>query len=218
MRVVASLLFTGGKDSVYTLHHLRLEFKPSIVKAIVIDPSLPHPNPHAKNMGVVVEIARLLGMEPVILGPGNIGEALVEAVRGSQVLAAGDIYLLDHAEWLATVARKAGVPLVYEPLFNRDTRRLLEEIVEWGLEFTVIGVGSREYRSLIGMRVDRYSLPRFLEEVDRLGIDPMGEFAEYHTLVNRVPGYRWRITYTIKEVRMEQGWLYSILDYKVEEA
>ena len=211
-----AILFTGGKDSVYTLHLLKTQIPISRVKAIIINPSLPYPNPHAKNMKVVREIAKLLGRDPVVVGPEKVEEAMVEAARGSEVLAAGDIYLLDHARWLESIARKAGVPTVYEPLFNRDTRKLIEELTGWGLEFTVIGVGSREYRSLIGMHVTRETLPQFLKEADRLGIDPMGEFAEYHTLVNKVPGHQWRITYKITGVREEKGWLYATVTHRIE--
>ncbi len=216
-RPKATLLFTGGKDSVYTLLKLRQDFNPSKTTAAIIRTSLSHTNPHTVNIHVIKTISRLLGIDPVIVGPGNIGQALADASRGSEILAAGDIYLLDHAQWLARVAQEAGVGIVYEPLFNTDTRRLLMDVVESGIEFTVISVGSPRFKELLGFKVDRSSLDAFLEAVDRLGIDPMGEFAEYHTFVNRVPGYGWRIDYHIIEAFEEKGWVYTRLDYSVSQ-
>ena len=213
----AVLLFTGGKDSIYTLHllHDNLNLNINYVRAVIIEPSLPQPNPHIKNRDIVIHISRLLGMEPIVVGPRRIDEELVRVARGAQVIAAGDIYLIDHAMWLASIARRADVPAVYEPLFNMDTRALLKEIVDWGLEFTVIGVGSPRYRRLIGFQVNKDTLPRFMEEIEEYGIDPMGEFAEYHTLVNRVPGYPWRINYSLEAIEEEHGWLYALVKHEV---
>ncbi|MEB3774327.1 MAG: hypothetical protein GSR86_05315 [Desulfurococcales archaeon] len=208
-----AILFTGGKDSVYTLLKARKDLG-GIYKAVIIEPSLPQPNPHTKNINIVVEIAKLLETHPVIVSGGK-PEELVKAVNCSRAIVAGDIYLLDHVEWLSRVAEEAGIPIVYEPLFNADTRRLLKEVVYTGIEFTVIGVGHKDYADLIGFHVTKKTLPAFLELIDKHGIDPMGEYAEYHTFINKAPGYQWRIKYNIKNVKTEAGWLYSILEYKV---
>ncbi|MEB3787331.1 MAG: hypothetical protein GSR78_01085, partial [Desulfurococcales archaeon] len=117
-----AVLYSGGKDSVYTLHKVR-ELTGLEPVAIFMKPSLPWPNPHELNRSLMLETLRLLKVDWVILEPrGDPTTAVVEALRdiGARAIATGDIYLWDHVYWVKSIAEKAGVDVVM-PMFNRDT-------------------------------------------------------------------------------------------------
>lgn len=185
-----AVLYSGGKDSVYTLHRAR-ELTGLEPVALFMKPSLPWPNPHELNRSLMLETLRLLRIDWVVLEPrGDPATTIVEALRviGARAIATGDIYLWDHVYWVKGIAEKAGVDVVM-PMFNRDTELLLRDVVGYGIEYTIIAVKEPGLRRILGLRVHEGNVDWFLDEARRLGIDPMGEFAEYHTVVNKAPGF-----------------------------
>ncbi len=185
-----AILYSGGKDSVYTLLKAR-ELTGLEPVALFIKPSLPWPNPHELNRRLTLETLRLLGIEWQVIEPkGDPTSVIADTLKrlGVRALATGDIYLWDHVYWIKGIADKAGVDVVM-PMFNRDTGLLLHDVIGYGIEYTIIAVKSRELEDLLGLRVHEANADWFLDEARRLGIDPMGEFAEYHTVVNRAPGF-----------------------------
>ena len=208
-------LFTGGKDSTHTILEAWKLLPTARIDAVLIHPSLPQPNPHAHNREAVKAIAGLLGVTLHEIGPERIGDALASLARGYQAILAGDIHLWDHAEWLRQVALQSGTPAVIEPIFNADTHRLIHKIIDEGIEFTIIGVGKPELEHLLGKRITRENKEWFLAELEKTGADPMGEYAEYHTLINKIPGHPWTIQYTIEEIVKSHGWTIAKVTHNI---
>lgn len=199
----AVALFSGGKDSVYSLIKAAgLGLRADVL--LFVDPSFPHPSPHALNFHVVRLLAEDLSI-PLVrvkLRRGREADDLASALRrlGAGTLIAGDVLLREHLEWHERVCRMAGVELV-EPLYGYDTERLLLEAVgEAGLEFTVVAVGRGMPEELVGVKVDGSNLSWFAELCRRSGADRAGELGEYHTLVNSAPLMEHRFEYSVRRL------------------
>ena len=71
-----------------------------------------------------------------------------------------------------------------EPLKGLDTLELLMEYSKIDLQFMIIGIRDEELDSKwLGEIVTRQNFEEFLTDVLSRGIDPCGEYGEYHTLV-----------------------------------
>jgi len=90
----------------------------------------------------------------------------------------GDIYLKEHKEWIDAVCRDAGVEPIM-PLWGRDTKELILEIIDSGFKSMVVAVKADLLgKEWLGRIIDR----KFVEEL-KPEIDPCGEKGEFHTLV-----------------------------------
>jgi uncharacterized protein (TIGR00290 family) len=90
----------------------------------------------------------------------------------------GDIYLKEHKEWIDAVCREVEVESIM-PLWGRDTKELILEIIDSGFKPVVVAVKADLLgKEWLGRIIDR----KFLEELNP-EIDPCGEKGEFHTLV-----------------------------------
>ncbi len=175
MSVVA--VMSGGKDSFYAaLKEGGADY------ALILLYSFPEPSPHLVNLGKAVETLASAGFKVVAskLRKGREFNDLVDTLRSlkASVIIAGDVMIEDHLKYMENVSKEVGAKLK-EPLWGVDTEELLYREVESGLEFLVIG-GRRE---LTGWKVSLANVSQFLAKVKSLGVDPIGEFGEYHSLV-----------------------------------
>jgi diphthamide synthase (EF-2-diphthine--ammonia ligase) len=176
------LFFSGGKESVYAYH---LERPVDLLFISVYQ--FPRPSPHLLNLHKTLELALALGVPTLVVRLPRGGEfkAKAELLRrvGARVLVAGDQSVDEHLKYMERLAREAGAKL-REPLWGRDPEALLMEELEV-MDFLVIGAAARD---LVCARVTRDSAREFLRLVRDLGMDPIGERGEYHTLVVRYGG------------------------------
>ncbi|RLG18357.1 hypothetical protein DRN63_01565, partial [Nanoarchaeota archaeon] len=90
----------------------------------------------------------------------------------------------------AKLCKRVGLELV-EPLYNRDTMELLLKYAKIGLDFLIIGMRRNSLsHEWLGKTITRENFENFLAEALSNGIDPCGEYGEYHTLVTRIGGRR----------------------------
>ena len=95
----------------------------------------------------------------------------------------GNVKLEEHREIYGSLCERAGLELV-EPLKGLDTLELLMEYSKIDLQFMIIGIRDDELDSRwLGEIVTRQNFEEFLTDVLSRGIDPCGEYGEYHTLV-----------------------------------
>ena len=176
-----AVLFSGGKDSMYIIH-LWYKLMSELPRYLIfIRPRWE--SPHELNIHVVSILAKLLGANLTL----TTSEKLVETLRklDIDVLLSADVYVYDHVYWLERVCRKANVELV-EPILNEDTYNVLQEIINLGIEFIIISV-KPNYEKLLGWVVSRSNINEFIELIDKLKVDPIGENGEYHTIVIKAP-------------------------------
>jgi diphthamide synthase (EF-2-diphthine--ammonia ligase) len=201
-------LFSGGKDSVYSA---LLEWPVDIFVTFVYE--FPRPSPHLLNVSKLVELAGAMSVPLVVLrvhkGREKEEEASLLASLGVSRIVAGDQGVEDHLKYMESMAAEAGAELS-EPLWGLEQDVILERELE-ELEFLIIGAGGRA-RELMCRRIDIGSLPGFLSDVRRLGISPIGEAGEYHSLVTRVRRLDAAIGASCRDVRSYGDYLIALVD------
>jgi len=174
--------FSGGKDGLYAVHlaegnGIEVPYLLALKTTIGL-------SPHWENFSALKTLADAMGKELLTFDMSRGSEALAEFIGSLDVdyLIAGDVLLEDHLRWIERLAGEAGVePL--EPLWGRDTRELAEEILNEGFEYAIIAVN----REKLGKEWLGYTF-RSVEDLEFFikrnpGVDPIGEFAEFHTAV-----------------------------------
>jgi len=122
----------------------------------------------------------------------------------------GDIYLKEHKEWIDAVCRDAGVEPIM-PLWGRDTKELILEIIDSGFKPMVVAVKADLLgKEWLGRIIDR----KFVEEL-KPEIDPCGEKGEFHTLVVDGPIFSKPIKILEAEPIIKEGfWKHWFLDIR----
>ena len=102
----------------------------------------------------------------------------------------GDIIGDSHREWNERVCSAHGlIPVM--PLWGESTRRLAEEFIDRGGEARLVTVRPPLLdESWLGVTLDRPLIERLLA----IGVDPCGEFGEYHTVVTNCPAFSSPLT------------------------
>ena len=206
MRGVA--FFSGGKDGLYAVY-LAEKSGINIPYLLTLKTTIGL-SPHWENFGALKTLAKSMGKELLTFDMARGSEALGEFISSLDVdyLIAGDVLLEDHLKWIERLADEAGLkPL--EPLWGRDTRELAEEILKAGFEYAIIAVNKEKLdRQWLGHTFASISdLEFFLNE--NPGVDPVGEFAEFHTVVLASPLFkgRFNIDITSEEESEAYYWL-----------
>lgn len=192
MRRRAAISWSGGKDSCLAFYRARLEFDVgALITMFTEDGS------RSRSHGLRPEVldcqAELLGLERIsgraswqtyetefkcILG--ELGK------RGYSHVVFGDIFLDDHRHWVERVCGEVGLVAV-EPLWGAPTSELLEEFLSLGGKAQIVATqASLMDESWLGRQLG----PHLISEFQQLGIDPCGEYGEFHTLVTDFPGFR----------------------------
>ncbi|MCE4615039.1 MAG: hypothetical protein F7B60_05890 [Desulfurococcales archaeon] len=196
----AIALFSGGKDSMLSIiRAVRMGYQ--VKQLLFMVPTLPLPNPHLENVHIVRRISDSMGIpiKIVELEEGREQESLAEAIKqtdNTEALVAGDVLLEDHVKWHKKVCELCGLELI-EPLYGEDTSNLYRELFKYGIEFTIIGVTPQLPRDLIGTRVHGGNSDHILTLLKAHRSDPIGEYGEYHTLVNNSPLMKIPLNYTL---------------------
>ena len=185
-------MVSGGKDSFYAIMSVG---KVDIGLMLVYE--FPRPSPHLINLGKSVETLLNAGI-PVIVKAVKKGFERVETIDilkriGAKEIVAGDVYIDEHLKYLESIANDVGAKLI-EPLWGMDPEELLYKEIESGIETLVIGVDKRIEQWLV-VEINKSNVKEFAESCKKVGVDPLGERGEYHTLVINSPLHRKRLQY-----------------------
>lgn len=102
--------------------------------------------------------------------------------QGIDTLAYGDIFLEDLKTYRQQQAKAARMHTLF-PLWKRNTKALIGELEDAGIEAIIICTNARLLgKDFLGRKVNR----ELLSELPA-GIDPCGENGEFHTLVVNAP-------------------------------
>ena len=97
----------------------------------------------------------------------------------------GDIVGDGHREWNERVCRAHGLTPIM-PLWAEPTAQLVREFIALGGEARLVTVRAPPLdRSWLGLPLTAETVRR----MESIGIDPCGEFGEYHTLVTNCPRF-----------------------------
>jgi len=200
------LFSSGGKDSFYALTKVN-----KVDLALILSYEFPRPSPHLVNMGKSVETHLKAGVPVLVkhLRKGREKEETVELLKrlGTSEIVAGDVYVEDHLKYMEGVARDACATLI-EPLWGEDPEELLYKEFESGLRVLVIGC-KKGLEKWLGAEVDRDDVVKLAENCRAIGVDPLGERGDYHTVVINSPLHREEVRY--RKVSVESHGDYCIL-------
>ena len=186
-------LFTGGKESVFSILKAR-ELGYEVEELIFLEK--PGFSVHKVNIQAVKDVAQMLGYKLKVLKVSNElseDKSLITYLerskeQGITALVTGNVKIEENHNIYAELCEKVGLELV-EPLYNRDTLELLLKYAEIGLDFLIIGIRKNSLSpEWLGKTITRENFEIFLAEALSNGIDPCGEYGEYHTIVTRLGG------------------------------
>jgi len=185
------VIFSGGKESVFSLLEAESQGY-EIVDLLFLEK--PGFSVHKVNLPAVKAVAKMLGYKLKTISVGEEiekDERLIEYLKeqkrkGLNTLVTGNVKLEEHHEIYESLCEKAGLELV-ELLRGWDTLELLMEYSKIDLQFMIIGIRDEELDPRwLGRIVTRENLEEFLTDILSRGVDPCGEYGEYHTLVTRL--------------------------------
>lgn len=131
--------------------------------------------------------------------------------RGIGKMVFGDIYLLDHFNWVERVCKDLDIEPI-EPLWNISPSEIIEEFIDLGFKAIVVSCQADKFsRDFVGREVNE----DLIRELKSRNICPCGENGEFHTLVVDGPIFKRRIEILESESVLKEGfWKYWFLDIK----
>jgi len=188
-------LFTGGKESVFSILKAK-DLGYEVEELIFLEK--PGFSVHKVNIQAVKAVASMLGHRLEALKVSNEipeDKSLITYLerlkeQGITTLVTGNVKIEENHTTYVKLCEKVGLELI-EPLYTRDTLELLLRYAEIGLDFLIIGIRRNSLsHEWLGKTITRENFENFLAEALSNGIDPCGEYGEYHTLVTRIGGQR----------------------------
>jgi diphthine-ammonia ligase len=182
MNVVCS--WSGGKDSALALD-LAVEAgaRPQALLTMLGEDGR-RSRSHGLARAVLEAQAGALGV-PLVTGAASwAGYSDLAAVRADATACVfGDIDTDGHRSWCRRACHAAGL-VAHHPLWRRPRRVLLDELLARGWRATVVTVRADVLdASMLGRVLDH----DLVDEFEAAGVDPCGEFGEYHTVVTDGP-------------------------------
>ena len=189
-RVSYAVCFSGGKDSMLALDRAVRAGLHAVRLITLYDGASERVRFHAVPIAVMRAQAEMLGL-PISLHPttpATFEEVFLAALatlraEGIGGVIFGNIHLTDVRAWYEDRVRAAGMEHV-EPLWGEAPGQLVREVL------------ARGYRAILTCIEEAKAEPAWLgqplsEELiracERRGVDPCGEYGEYHTLVTDGP-------------------------------
>ena len=216
MKPKVLLSWSSGKDSAWALHQLRQRGEVEVVGLLTTINShfqrvAMHGTRHAL-LQAQAEAARLPLWEVPLPWPcsNDVYEAAMAAAcakavqQGISAIAFGDLFLEDVRRYREDRLRGTGLETIF-PLWGRDTRELISEMLQGGLRARIVCVDpSKLSGDFVGRDLDPALLRRFPASVD-----PCGENGEFHTLAHAGPMFLQPIPIKGGETVTRDGFLYA---------
>jgi uncharacterized protein (TIGR00290 family) len=210
------LSWSSGKDSAWALHVLRQRDEVEIVGLLTtINAHFERVAMHGTRHSLVQMQARVAGLPlwevplpwpcPNETYERAMADACVSAVeQGISAIAFGDLFLDDVRRYREDRLRDTGLQPLF-PLWGRNTRELLEEMLAGGLRARIVCVDpSKMSGNFVGHDLD-------LDLLNRLpaGVDPCGENGEFHTFAHAGPMFSEPISIEDGERVTRDGFVYA---------
>lgn len=106
----------------------------------------------------------------------------------------GDIFLEDLRDYRVNQLNKVGFKAVF-PLWKRDTKELMNEFIELGFKAITVCVKEELLGEEFAGRIIDHEFVRDLPD----GVDPCGEYGEFHSFVFDGPIFNTPIPYSVGE-------------------
>jgi uncharacterized protein (TIGR00290 family) len=213
--------WSGGKDSALALHELQADPR---FKVVALSTTISDEYRRISHHGVREELldaqAEAIGVPltkiylPSVNGAPCTNEVYEEIMgramndfksRGVYTVGFGDLFLEDLRAWREQSLGSAGMAGVF-PIWKRDTHQLSRQIIAMGFKLILSCVEGKVGLGFAGRFYDE----RLLDDLP-VGIDPCGEYGEFHSFVYDGPCFRRPVGLTLGETVMRDGRYYADL-------
>lgn len=221
MKTPVVLSWSGGKDSAAALHELLRGGDYEVVELMTsVSEEYLRVSHHGVREVLLERQAAAIGLplQKIYLPSGKQGPCTNEIyeqimgermaaykARGIETVGFGDLFLEDLREWREKNLAKAEMRGIF-PLWKRDTAKLARD---------VIAMGFRAYLSCVEGKVGVGFAGRAFDQslLDDLppGIDPCGEYGEFHSFVYDGPIFQRPVSVQVGEIVIRDGRYYADL-------
>jgi diphthine-ammonia ligase len=204
------VLFSGGKDSTLALHKAAEKEEVACLITLVSENKESFMF-HTPNIDVTALQAEALGLPLVQKTTAgkpeaelkDLEEAIAQAVKAYNIagVVSGAIESVYQSERIQRICNRLGV-WCFNPLWKRNQKALLEEIVAKGFKVIISGVFAYPLDSTwLGKELNAELIGKLLRLEKEFGVSPSGEGGEIETTVLDAPLFKKKI---------------EILDYEVD--
>jgi uncharacterized protein (TIGR00290 family) len=221
MKTPVVMSWSGGKDSAFALHELITSGQYEVVALMTsISEEYRRISHHGVREALLEQQAEAIGipLEKIYLPSGNstpctnevyeqiMGEVMAKfCARGVKTVAFGDLFLEDLRTWREANLAKAGMRGLF-PIWKRNTTELASEVIAMGFKAYLSCVEAKLGPGFVGRPFD-LDLLRDLPS----GIDPCGEYGEFHTFVYDGPIFTRPVPVRVGEIVIRDGRHYADL-------
>jgi diphthine-ammonia ligase len=196
------VLFSGGKDSTLALHKAAEKQEVACLITLVSENKESYMF-HTPNIDVTALQAEALGL-PLITKvtegkPGeelkDLEEAITQAIKDFQIdgVVTGAVESVYQAARIQQICNRLGVWCI-NPLWKRDQKALLDEIVATGFKAIISGVFAYPLDvKWLGKQINEDMITTLVALSEEYGLSPSGEGGEIETTVLVAPLFRKEI-------------------------
>jgi ABC transporter with metal-binding/Fe-S-binding domain ATP-binding protein len=204
------VLFSGGKDSTLALHYAK-EKEEVVCLITLISENKESYMFHTPNINITTLQAEALNLPQIkktTLGEkekelSDLKAAIAEAADKFQIrgVVTGAVESVYQAERVQRICNRLDL-WCFNPLWKRDQKALLEELLERRFKVVISGVFAYPLdEKWLGKQIDATLISQLLDLQQKYGISPSGEGGEIETTVLDAPQFKRKI---------------EILDYAIE--
>jgi uncharacterized protein (TIGR00290 family) len=213
--------WSGGKDSALALYELLGDPRYEVVALLTsVSEEFRRVSHHGVREELLEAQAEAIGLPlaKVYLPSGEsapctnevyehlMGRAMADLrSRGVYTVGFGDLFLEDLRAWREGNMAKAGMSGVF-PIWKRDTRELSRQIIALGFKAILSCVEAKVGPGFVGREYDE----SLLEDLPQ-GIDPCGEYGEFHSFVYDGPCFQRAVPVRAGEIVMRDERYYADL-------
>jgi ABC transporter with metal-binding/Fe-S-binding domain ATP-binding protein len=196
------VLFSGGKDSTLALH--KAAEKEEVVCLItLVSQNKESYMFHTPNIDITVLQAEAMGLpliKKVTEGKPeeelkDLEEAIAQAAKGFKIegVVSGAVESVYQSKRIQSICDRLNV-LCFNPLWKKNQKALLEEIVAKGFKVIISGVFAYPLdESWLGKEIDKELIERLVLLGKEFGLSPAGEGGEIETTVLDAPLFKKKI-------------------------
>ena len=221
MNIPIVMSWSGGKDSAVALHELLNAHQYDVVALLTsVSQEYLRISHHGVREELLEQQADAIGipLHKVYLPSGSshpctndMYEQIMSDVmahfkaRGVETVAFGDLFLEDLRAYRERNLAKAGMQGLF-PLWKRDTTKLARDVIAMGFKSYLSCVERKMGPGFVGRRFDHALLAAL-----PAGIDPCGEYGEFHTFVYDGPIFKRPVAVSVGEIVIRDGRYYADL-------
>jgi len=220
-RAAVVMSWSGGKDSALALHELRADPRYEVVALMTsVSEEFRRVSHHGVREELLEAQAEAIGvpLTKIYLPSGEttpctnaVYQEIMGRVMGDfksqgvYTVGFGDLFLEDLRAWRERNMAKAGMSGVF-PIWKRDTHQLSRQIIAMGFKAILSCVEGKVGPGFVGRAYDE----RLLEDLPA-GIDPCGEYGEFHSFVYDGPCFGRPVAVKVGETVMRDERYYADL-------